>query len=80
MTVAELIEKLKALPQDLPVVTPGFDESGFVEVADPEVLEVRHLAGPRSTAEAFGTMERPDTRYRGIQFEGDPFPVVLVNF
>ena len=41
MKVKELIEKLEALQMpDARVVTPGFDESGFDDVAAPEIIEV----------------------------------------
>ena len=35
MTVSELIEKLKAFPQNARVVTPGFDESNYDDISDP---------------------------------------------
>lgn len=35
MTVAELIEKLRAFDQNLRVVTPGLDESGYEDIGDP---------------------------------------------
>lgn len=40
MTINELIEKLKAFPPDMRVMTPGFDESGYSDIGEPEVLEI----------------------------------------
>lgn len=39
MTVADLIERLKAFPADMPVVTDGY-EGGYDDVAIPEQIDV----------------------------------------
>ena len=40
-TVAQLIEILQSLPQDLPVLTSGY-ESGFENFYRPEIVELKH--------------------------------------
>ncbi len=41
-TVKELIEILKDLPQDLPVLTSGY-ESGFENFYYPSIVELKHV-------------------------------------
>ena len=40
-TVGQLIEILKSLPQDLPVLTSGY-ESGFENFYQPAIIKVKH--------------------------------------
>ncbi len=40
-TVGQLVEILKFLPQDLPVLTSGY-ESGFENFYHPEIAELKH--------------------------------------
>ena len=40
-TVGQLVEILKSLPQDLPVLTSGY-ESGFENFYQPEIVELKH--------------------------------------
>ncbi len=40
-TVGQLIEVLKSLPQDLPVLTSGY-ESGFENIYEPCIIKVKH--------------------------------------
>ncbi len=40
-TVGQLIEILQTLPQDLPVLTSGY-ESGIKNFYPPEILELKH--------------------------------------
>ena len=40
-TVGQLVEFLKTLPQDLPVLTSGY-ESGFENLYPPGIIKVRH--------------------------------------
>ena len=40
-TVGQLIEILKSLPQDLPVLTSGY-ESGFENFYQPGIIKVKH--------------------------------------
>ena len=40
-TVGQLVEILKSLPQDLPVLTSGY-ESGFENFYQPSIIEVKH--------------------------------------
>ncbi len=40
-TVGQLVEILKSLPQDLPVLTSGY-ESGFENFYHPEIAELKH--------------------------------------
>lgn len=40
-TVGQLIEILKSLPQDLPVLTSGY-ESGFENFYKPDIIKVKH--------------------------------------
>lgn len=40
-TVGKLIEVLKSLPQDLPVLTSGY-ESGFENFHPPDIIKVTH--------------------------------------
>ena len=40
-TVGQLLEILQTLPQDLPVLTSGY-ESGFENFYPPEILELKH--------------------------------------
>ena len=40
-TVSQLIELLQTLPQDLPVLTSGY-ESGFENFYQPEIVELKH--------------------------------------
>ncbi len=40
-TVGQLIEILKSLPQDLPVLTSGY-ESGFENFYHPRIIKVKH--------------------------------------
>ncbi len=41
-TVKELIEILKDLPQDLPVLTSGY-ETGFENFYHPSIVELKHV-------------------------------------
>jgi hypothetical protein len=41
MTVGELIKALKQFPEEMKVVTTGY-ESGYEEILYPEIIEVRH--------------------------------------
>jgi len=40
-TVGQLVEVLKSLPQDLPVLTSGY-ESGFENFYQPDIIKVKH--------------------------------------
>ena len=40
-TVGQLVEFLKTLPQDLPVLTSGY-ENGFENFYQPEIVELKH--------------------------------------
>ncbi len=40
-TVGQLVDFLKALPQDLPVLTSGY-ENGFENFYEPCIIEVKH--------------------------------------
>ncbi len=40
-TVGQLVEILQSLPQDLPVLTSGY-ESGFENFYRPEIVELKH--------------------------------------
>ncbi len=40
-TVGQLVEILKSLPQDLPILTSGY-ESGFENFYQPEIAELKH--------------------------------------
>ncbi len=41
-TVGELVDILQTLPQDLPVLTSGY-ESGFENFYPPEIVKLKHL-------------------------------------
>lgn len=74
MKVHELIERLGSMPQDMVVVTPGFDESGFDLVDAIEVIQIvrSKKGGVHSGA------------YDKVKYcrdpAGDPFLAVLINF
>jgi hypothetical protein len=54
MTVAELIEHLKKLPQDLPVVQVDYHDNHH-ELEAPKIVEVNQLRGtPRAVCVAYG--------------------------
>ncbi len=40
-TVGQLVEFLKSLPQDLPVLTSGY-EGGFENFYQPDIIKVKH--------------------------------------
>ena len=40
-TVGQLVDILKSLPQDLPVLTSGY-ESGFENFYPPDIIKVKH--------------------------------------
>ncbi len=40
-TVGQLVEALQSLPQDLPVLTSGY-ESGFENFYPPEIVKLKH--------------------------------------
>lgn len=40
-TVGQLVDLLKTLPQDLPVLTSGY-ENGFENFHEPEIIKVKH--------------------------------------
>jgi len=40
-TVSQLVDILKSLPQDLPVLTSGY-ESGFENFYEPDIIKVMH--------------------------------------
>jgi len=40
-TVGQLVEILKSLPQDLPVLTSGY-EGGFENFYQPDIIKVKH--------------------------------------
>jgi hypothetical protein len=40
-TVGQLVESLKTLPQDLPVLTSGY-ENGFENFYEPTIIKVKH--------------------------------------
>lgn len=58
-TVAELIEKLKALPQDLPVFTSGY-ESGYENLHPPKVIQLTHKPESKYWDGEFQTLEKKD--------------------
>jgi len=43
-TVGQLVEILKSLPQDLPVLTSGY-ENGFENFYQPSIIKVKHEPG-----------------------------------
>ncbi|MFU8767842.1 MAG: hypothetical protein ACNA7I_09330 [Candidatus Methanoperedens sp.] len=43
-TVGQLIESLKSLPQELPVLTSGY-ENGFENFYEPCIIKVKHEPG-----------------------------------
>jgi len=61
MTVAELIDALRAMPQDALVVTAGFDECGYADIVEPfpislDLLVIKTGQGDyHDIAEAGGT-------------------------
>ena len=40
-TVGQLVESLKTLPQDLPILTSGY-ENGFENFYQPSIIKVKH--------------------------------------
>jgi hypothetical protein len=40
-TVGQLIDLLKTLPQDLPILTSGY-ENGFENLYQPDIIKVKH--------------------------------------
>ena len=40
-TVGQLVDLLKALPQDLPILTSGY-ENGFENLYQPDIIKVKH--------------------------------------
>ena len=40
-TIGQLVEFLKSLPQDLPVLTSGY-ENGFENFYQPDIIKVKH--------------------------------------
>lgn len=77
MTVAELIEKLRQLDQDLPVMTPGFEEGGVEPVAEPKVVKIAmyrltELAEPMLYADFFS--------HDRVDEIGQPWDAVVIDF
>lgn len=50
MTVAELIQALQAMPQDMLVVTPGFDESDLDTISEVKLVWAKLHARPDNQA------------------------------
>lgn len=77
ITVGELIEKLRAFDPALPVVTPGFDESGFNHIGEPESITIRQSGRPGQHS---GEFEKSDAFGLNLRWEGEPFEAVVVDF
>lgn len=58
-TVAQLIEVLQTLPQDLPVLVSGY-ESGFENFYQPELTELKHVPENMYYDGEFQTAETDD--------------------
>lgn len=76
ITVAELIAKLQQLPAHAPVVTPGFDETGYEDIEIKSSVAIRELAAPTSYS---GKYEDAD-RYSDQMYVGDIIEAVEVSF
>ncbi|MBF0234032.1 MAG: hypothetical protein HQK65_13490 [Desulfamplus sp.] len=59
-TVAQLIEVLQTLPQDLPVLVSGY-ESGYENFYHPELAELKHVPENMYYDGEFQTAEKGDT-------------------
>jgi hypothetical protein len=68
-TVAQLIEILQSLPQDLPVLTSGY-ESGFENFYPPKIVALKH---------------QPENKYYEGEFQEtdekdqDTFPAIILQ-
>lgn len=92
MTVEELIEKLKSFPPQSRVVTPGFDESDYDDIATVEPIRLAiapagslsNHSGRHYEAEEFERLHGADTpEYNKPRFEVDEATIeecVLINF
>lgn len=76
VTVAELIAHLQRLPPEMPVVTPGFDESGFEDVS---VTQGARLQGLAKITSYSGQYVEADS-YGPDYYSGEPFEAVVINF
>lgn len=80
MKVSELIAALQSLPPDLPVMTPGFDESGYSDICYPHIVRLVSAsfnAGPerRTFLATIGSV-----RHYYEYDEASAFDVVLIDF
>jgi hypothetical protein len=76
MTVGELIGKLRSFNPSLPVVTPGFDESGINLVTQVQEIQIVERIGPRGTYQS-QYLEPEDSRAQPNQ---PATPAVYLNW
>lgn len=60
MTVRELIDHLKQFPEDMMVLTSGY-ESGFEKIRLPEKVKVKHIPGNKYYEGEYQDVEETDT-------------------
>ena len=77
MTVGELIEALKAFDAAMPVVTGGFDESGYDDISPPEIVKIVKISEERSHSGMY--IDAEDLRYYMKPFSKS-FAAVHINF
>ena len=58
-TVGQLVEILKSLPQDLPILTSGY-EDGFENIYHPEIVKLKHEPENKYWNGEFQTAEKGD--------------------
>lgn len=78
MTVADLIRALQMCDPALPVVSGGFDESGFDYTGRVQIVELVKLA-PASHCGDFEETKNLRTGPYARKIEGAPFNAVLVD-
>lgn len=78
MNVRELIERLNGFDHDLPVMTPGFDESGFSDIADP-VIKKMALYRSEHTVWRVPYVSLFSENCIG-RMDGEPFDAVILDF
>lgn len=65
-TVNQLVEILQSLPQDLPVLTSGY-ESGFENFYRPEIVELKHVPeNPYFEGEFQEPNEKDENRFKAV--------------
>lgn len=67
-TIAQLIEKLKSFPQDLPVLTSGY-EGGYENLYSPRIRKLEHKVKNKYWEGEFQVSEKKEDTFDAVVLE-----------